>query len=176
MNVFDKKAGQQILNSTPAQAAEVTEGILYTNINLLGGRQFRLVARPTGGDSLTVMLGGKQVYPVVQPQPSVAPSPSPSPTPSPKPSVTPTKGNITVFENVDQTGTQATFVENIANLAPVGINGRVSSVVITAGTWQLCADTDYKGHCITLKPGVYNNLGTIDRSLNDRISSIRQVE
>jgi len=60
-----------------------------------------------------------------------------------------------------------------ANLADINFQNRVSSIVIRSGTWDVCTEPDLQGHCVTLQPGEYPQL---DRSLNDRIESMRVVE
>jgi hypothetical protein len=44
---------------------------------------------------------------------------------------------------------------------------------VRSGTWQLCDDVYFRGHCVTLQPGDYPTLRRMD--MNDRISSVREL-
>ena len=48
---------------------------------------------------------------------------------------------------------------------------QAGSVIIREGEWQLCDDADFRGKCVVLSPGRYDNL----RDMGDRISSVRRV-
>jgi uncharacterized protein YcfJ len=45
---------------------------------------------------------------------------------------------------------------------------------VHGGLWQLCEDSHFEGHCVTLRPGEYPSLDRM--GLNDRISSARPAE
>ena len=68
-----------------------------------------------------------------------------------------------------------TFSTNnpINNLERYGFNDRASSAIVERGTWQVCEDSNFRGHCIVLRPGQYPSLGAM--SLNNRISSLQRV-
>ena len=67
------------------------------------------------------------------------------------------------------------FAENnaIANFAQYGFNDRASSAVVSYGQWQVCTDAYFRGRCVTLNPGQYNNLRAM--GISNSISSARQV-
>jgi hypothetical protein len=69
-----------------------------------------------------------------------------------------------------------TFVANqsISNFANIGYNDRASSVIVRSGTWQLCSDAYFRGRCVTVTPGDYPSLRSMD--LNDMVSSARELE
>lgn len=81
---------------------------------------------------------------------------------------------IELFEHDNFQGRRLAAAENTANLAPLGFNDQVSSVVVPAGQWQLCEDADYRGRCITLGPGRHGSLNAL--GFNDRVSSLRRVD
>lgn len=68
-----------------------------------------------------------------------------------------------------------TFSANgpIYNLDKLGFNDRASSIIVDRGDWQVCEDSQFRGHCIVLRPGQYPSLGTM--GMNKRISSLRRV-
>ena len=59
----------------------------------------------------------------------------------------------------------------IPNLDGSGFNDRAQSAIIHSGTWQFCADADYRGSCEGLGPGQWSNLGGV----TGRVSSLRPV-
>lgn len=80
---------------------------------------------------------------------------------------------ITLFQSPNFSGPNFSANSSVPNLANVGFNDRASSIQIRAGTWQLCADDFFRGQCVTLQPGNYNNLGAM--GLNNAVSSLREV-
>lgn len=80
---------------------------------------------------------------------------------------------ITLFQNPNFSGPNFSANSSVTNLANVGFNDRASSATIRAGTWQLCSDDFFRGQCVTLQPGNYNNLGAM--GLNNAVSSLREV-
>lgn len=80
---------------------------------------------------------------------------------------------ITLFQNPNFSGPNFSANGSVTNLANAGFNDRASSVTIRAGTWQLCSDDFFRGQCVTLQPGNYNNLGAM--GLNNAVSSLREV-
>jgi hypothetical protein len=82
-------------------------------------------------------------------------------------------GELTVYEFGNFAGRSLTAMEAIPNFAPRGFNDRAASAVIAHGMWELCADADFRGHCVTLGPGRYPDIASmgLDRSL----SSVREV-
>ena len=80
---------------------------------------------------------------------------------------------VTFYEQENFHG--RTFSSNgpIDNLDRSGFNDRASSVIVEHGDWQVCEDSDFRGHCVVLRPGQYPSLGAM--SMNNRISSLRRV-
>jgi hypothetical protein len=59
----------------------------------------------------------------------------------------------------------------VANFDGTGFNDRAQSMVVNDGTWELCVDANFGGHCQAFGPGRYANLG----ALGGQLSSIRPV-
>ncbi len=57
------------------------------------------------------------------------------------------------------------------DLNEFSFNDRAGSVVINEGTWTFCQDVRYRGRCMTLEPGRYENL----RGFDNQVSSIKRV-
>lgn len=58
------------------------------------------------------------------------------------------------------------------NLVNSYFNDRTSSIVVRAGTWEVCSAAQFEGHCVVLGPGHYDHLGA---ELTDRVSSVRPL-
>ena len=80
---------------------------------------------------------------------------------------------MTLFEHESFSGRGVTVNQSVADFANFGINDQASSVVIRSGAWQLCSDSHFRGHCVTLSPGQYPNLAAM--GLNDAVSSAREL-
>jgi hypothetical protein len=80
---------------------------------------------------------------------------------------------LTLFSQENFHGQRLVAHDSIRNLANSGFNDRASSVVIRDGTWQLCDDAYFRGHCVTLQPGDYPSLRAI--GLNNSLSSAREI-
>jgi hypothetical protein len=80
---------------------------------------------------------------------------------------------ITLFENENFNGRRISANNSLQNLDSSGFNDRANSVTIRSGSWQLCDDAFYRGHCVTLNPGDYPSLGAM--GLDRRVSSVREV-
>ena len=78
---------------------------------------------------------------------------------------------LTLFENDNFNGRSFVVRDAVNNLGNTGFNDRASSAIVRDGTWQLCDDANYRGRCISLRPGRYSSLGQM--GMNDRISSAR---
>lgn len=79
------------------------------------------------------------------------------------------RGGIVLYEHGDFQGREQLVREPVANLGTLNFNDRVSSVEVLGGRWELCTDAEYGGRCVMLGVGRHN----LERSLNDRISSVR---
>jgi hypothetical protein len=80
-------------------------------------------------------------------------------------------GEITLFSDTDFRGNRVTLQGAARDLSGMGMNDRVSSVVVQSGTWVLCEHRDFGGRCAELGPGEYRALP----DFNDAISSVREV-
>jgi hypothetical protein len=80
---------------------------------------------------------------------------------------------LTLFEHDNFNGRRFAVNGSVSNLADTGFNDRTSSIVVRNGTWQVCEDAYFRGHCVTLQPGEYPSLRPI--GMNDRISSAREL-
>ncbi|MBU4568368.1 MAG: beta/gamma crystallin family protein [Alphaproteobacteria bacterium] len=81
--------------------------------------------------------------------------------------------DIAFFANRDFRGPFLGFDEGEARLSQFRFNDTAGSVLITRGTWLVCADNDYRGTCELLDASV-SDLGAI--TLNDAISSVRRYD
>ena len=81
--------------------------------------------------------------------------------------------DITLFEDDNFSGMSYNANGSIDDLSRVNFNDKASSVIVRNGSWQLCADSYFRGRCITLNPGQYSSLNGF--GLNDQVSSIRET-
>ena len=79
---------------------------------------------------------------------------------------------ITLYEDVGFNGVQPTLRGYTPSIGKTGFNDRASSIVVHSGRWEVCTDDEFKGLCVTLKPGEYP---TLDQRLSERISSAREL-
>jgi len=82
--------------------------------------------------------------------------------------------NITFYEGNDFHGRAFTIDRPLGNFDRTGFNDRASSVVVDGGSWQVCEDARFQGHCVVLRAGSYASLGGL--GLDRRISSARPVD
>ena len=80
---------------------------------------------------------------------------------------------LTLFEHDNMNGQRYDVRGAVQNLGNTGFNDTASSAVIRQGTWQVCDDAYFRGHCVTLQPGEYPSLGRM--GLNDKVSSAREI-
>jgi len=67
------------------------------------------------------------------------------------------------------------FVDRpMRDLDRTDFNDRAQSAVVRNGSWQVCSDAHFEGHCAILRPREYPSLGRM--GLDKRISSVRPVE
>jgi hypothetical protein len=81
--------------------------------------------------------------------------------------------DLTLYGRPGFQGRELRANDTIVNLANSGFNDRASSVVIRDGVWELCDDANFRGQCVTLRPGRYASLR--DMGLNNNVSSLREV-
>jgi len=80
---------------------------------------------------------------------------------------------VTLYQREGFHGPPFSTNNAINNLDRYGFNDRASSAIVDRGSWQVCEDSDFRGHCTVLRPGQYPSLGAM--GLNNRISSLRRV-
>lgn len=81
--------------------------------------------------------------------------------------------DIALFANANFRGPFLGFDGGEASLSQFRFNDTASSVLITRGSWLVCADNDYRGKCELLDASV-GDLGGI--YLNDSVSSFRRYD
>jgi len=81
---------------------------------------------------------------------------------------------ITVFEDPEFRGKNATFRDDVPDLRKFNLNDRITSLRIARGeTWEVCIDVDYGGRCQVFsgsEPDLHDRSGW-----NDEISSLRRI-
>jgi hypothetical protein len=78
---------------------------------------------------------------------------------------------IVLYSQSRFNGAEVELRDDTRKLDRLDFNDQAGSVIIREGEWQLCDDADFRGKCIVLSPGRYDNL----RDMGDRISSVRRV-
>ncbi|MFZ5549765.1 MAG: beta/gamma crystallin-related protein [Pseudomonadota bacterium] len=78
---------------------------------------------------------------------------------------------VVLYDNGDFDGRALAVNGPVPSLGKLDMGDRVSSADVRRGAWQLCEDSGYKGHCITLEPGRHH----IGGRLHDEASSIRPL-
>ena len=82
--------------------------------------------------------------------------------------------DITFYELESFRGRSFVANQSISNFGNIGFNDRASSVIVRGGSWQLCTDAYFRGRCVTINPGEYPSLRSLD--LENRVSSARELE
>jgi len=80
-------------------------------------------------------------------------------------------GELTLFADSDFRGARVTVQRDAPDLARVGLNDKVSSMIVRSGTWLVCEHAGFGGQCAEFGPGEYRSLPRF----NDSISSVREV-
>lgn len=81
-------------------------------------------------------------------------------------------GDITLYTRAHLGGPAITLHEAAPDLDLQGFNDKTSSVIVHKGTWELCAEKQYKGKCLILAEGEYAEL----KGFDNMISSVREVD
>lgn len=81
--------------------------------------------------------------------------------------------DVTFYEHDNYSGRAFTVHDPIDDFHRIGFNDRASSVVVSGRPWEVCDDSDFRGHCFVLRPGSYPSLSSM--GLDDRISSAREM-
>ena len=63
--------------------------------------------------------------------------------------------DIVLFAASDFGGASQPFAESQVDLRSDTLQVHAASTVIASGQWELCDDTFFRGHCVTLGPGKY---------------------
>src|SRR5262245_43208081 len=80
---------------------------------------------------------------------------------------------LSVYSDDNFRGRSATFRGDVPNMAPYGLNDRISSLRVGRNeVWEVCDASYYRGRCATVR-GWESNLGR--SGLEDRISSARRI-
>jgi len=79
-------------------------------------------------------------------------------------------GAIQLFAERGFAGTSVQLAGDAPTLRQNGFNDRAASVIVTQGTWELCADAGFTGACRTYAPGRYSDLGY---GMSGQVSSAR---
>ena len=79
---------------------------------------------------------------------------------------------VWLYEHGNFRGRTVRAVGDVNDLSSSGLNDTASSIFISFGNWQFCADANYRGACFTLGPGQYSEM---PQGMNDAISSFRRV-
>ncbi|MBL8309932.1 MAG: hypothetical protein JNL19_05885 [Burkholderiales bacterium] len=79
---------------------------------------------------------------------------------------------VWLFEHNNFNGRSLRATGDVNDLASSGLNDATSSIFISFGTWQFCEDSHFRGRCLTLGPGQYNDMPP---GMNDVVSSFRRV-
>jgi Beta/Gamma crystallin len=80
--------------------------------------------------------------------------------------------DMVLFAGTDYRGASHPVAEPQADVVQDSLQSKATSVVISAGEWELCDDTYYRGQCVTLGPGKYPELEKI--GLTHGVSSVRR--
>ena len=79
---------------------------------------------------------------------------------------------ITVYEDVNYRGENATFLDDVPSLNRYGLSRRISSLRVGPGEyWEGCEEPNYRGRCQVFS-NTESNLGRV--GWNDRIQSLRR--
>lgn len=81
----------------------------------------------------------------------------------------PAGGGVTLFDRADFSGEGLMRIEATPNLKAQGFNDRTVAIEVHGGQWELCADANYSGGCVTFAPGRY----VLPREWARKASSLR---
>lgn len=82
------------------------------------------------------------------------------------------RDNVELFTGTGFSGNRFPVSQDLNNFSDGGFNDKINSMVVNAGQWEMCVDSNYRGRCTVFGPGRYGNLG----GLSNQLSSIRRVE
>ena len=79
---------------------------------------------------------------------------------------------MTLYLQPNFNGRQLTLRGYTPNLADIGFQDQVASIVVNSGRWELCTQPGFKGDCAIVEPGEYP---VLDPRLNHRVESAREI-
>jgi uncharacterized protein YcfJ len=85
----------------------------------------------------------------------------------------PAAAEITLYSRESFDGRYITFTDGERNLNRENFNDRASSAIVKGGRYEVCEDTDFRGHCMVLRPGQYPSLAAM--GIGHAVSSVRPV-
>ena len=90
----------------------------------------------------------------------------------PPPAPPPAESAVEFFSEPDFGGERVRIDREMRDLERLGFNDRAASIVVLAGTWELCTDARFGGDCAVFRPGRYPRLGGLTR----QVSSLRRIQ
>jgi len=85
----------------------------------------------------------------------------------------PSAADIVLYAAKEYAGASQPLDQSQSDLHADALQGKATSTVIAAGTWELCQDTFYRGQCVTLGPGKYPSLEEL--GLTHGVGSVRRT-
>jgi uncharacterized protein YcfJ len=85
----------------------------------------------------------------------------------------PAAAEITLYSREAFDGRYISFTDGERNLNRENFNDRASSAIVRGGRYEVCEDTDFRGHCMVLRPGQYPSLASM--GIGHAVSSVRRV-
>ena len=82
---------------------------------------------------------------------------------------------IAFFEDCHYVGQMQVIYSSNSNLALTNFDNRVSSFIITGGTWEFFSETNYTGSMVTLGQGLYPTPFFLRPIANDDLTSMRLI-
>ena len=82
------------------------------------------------------------------------------------------RGEVELFTGINFSGSRFPVGQDMATFDQGGFNDKIGSVIVNAGQWEMCVDSNYRGSCSVFGPGRYANLG----GMTNQLSSIRRVD
>jgi hypothetical protein len=80
---------------------------------------------------------------------------------------------LVLYDEPDFRGSRISLDNAVDNMKEVRFNDRAQSIMVSREAWQVCVDADFRGACITLRPGQYRFL---DQGFANAISSARPLQ
>ena len=81
------------------------------------------------------------------------------------------RGEVELFTGPNFSGTRYPVGQDMTSFDQGGFNDKIGSVIVNAGQWEMCVDSNYRGSCSVFGPGRYAGLG----GMTNQLSSIRRV-